>query len=407
MSRSSSSFSSSSSSSSPEEERGAALVIEPQLLPSISAYLSYTEFRRIQYVCKDWNKGLKVVSSSFLYSLHERLHRVLHEVRPLSINGALESFKDILYQFLTLDTDDLIKSAYTCDIIWKLYSFVYEACRLHGSGDYASILYDYAIEVFDRLVSNVIGFQSSSQVLQTDKNLNSYCAKFCILRFVFGYLDRYYVPHHGGDKETIELAAERIFQKGFGSDQNDLSTLFEDFCIGKGIQNFLFEASTSTNKGNYYIIQKTHAIVEQSPLLRGLLYLSRALGITEGQNCIITLSFSHELLQSACSFCEYFETDPLDPIEKPLRSNIISEIVQPRYYANFLVGKTQEELVELILLANTLEIPGLLDLTCASIACMIKGRSPEEIRQTFNITEPFTSEEEQQVRAENRWVDDL
>ena len=48
----------------------------------------------------------------------------------------------------------------------------------------------------------------------------------------------------------------------------------------------------------------------------------------------------------------------------------------------------------------------LLDLTCKTVANMIKGKSPEEIRKTFNITNDFTPEEEEQIRRENEWAED-
>uniref|UniRef100_A0A8C4WY49 S-phase kinase-associated protein 1 n=1 Tax=Eptatretus burgeri TaxID=7764 RepID=A0A8C4WY49_EPTBU len=41
---------------------------------------------------------------------------------------------------------------------------------------------------------------------------------------------------------------------------------------------------------------------------------------------------------------------------------------------------------------------GLLDVTCKTVANMIKGKTPEEIRKTFNIKNDFTEEEEQQVK---------
>ena len=43
-------------------------------------------------------------------------------------------------------------------------------------------------------------------------------------------------------------------------------------------------------------------------------------------------------------------------------------------------------------------IQGLLDVTCKTVANMIKGKTPEEIRKTFNIKNDFTQAEEEQVR---------
>lgn len=54
--------------------------------------------------------------------------------------------------------------------------------------------------------------------------------------------------------------------------------------------------------------------------------------------------------------------------------------------------------------ANYLNIKGLLDLTCQTVADMIKGKTPEEIRKTFNIKNDFTPEEEEEVRRENAWA---
>ncbi|GLT34983.1 hypothetical protein SLA2020_094680 [Shorea laevis] len=61
-------------------------------------------------------------------------------------------------------------------------------------------------------------------------------------------------------------------------------------------------------------------------------------------------------------------------------------------------------LFDLILSANYLNIKSLLDLTCQTVADMIKGKTPEEIRKTFNIKNDFTPEEEEEVRRENQWA---
>ena len=47
-----------------------------------------------------------------------------------------------------------------------------------------------------------------------------------------------------------------------------------------------------------------------------------------------------------------------------------------------------------------------MELACAKIASLIKGKSTEEIRKTFNIVNDFTPEEEEQIRDENRWAEE-
>lgn len=56
--------------------------------------------------------------------------------------------------------------------------------------------------------------------------------------------------------------------------------------------------------------------------------------------------------------------------------------------------------------ANYLDIKGLLDVTCKTVANMIKGKTPEEIRKTFNIKNDFSPSEEEQVRKENEWCEE-
>lgn len=63
-------------------------------------------------------------------------------------------------------------------------------------------------------------------------------------------------------------------------------------------------------------------------------------------------------------------------------------------------------LFEILLAANYLDIRSLLDVGSKTVANMIKGKTAEEIRKTFNITNDFTKDEEQQIRRENEWAED-
>lgn len=66
----------------------------------------------------------------------------------------------------------------------------------------------------------------------------------------------------------------------------------------------------------------------------------------------------------------------------------------------------QEMLYEIMLAANYLNIRPLLDAGCKTVAEMIKGKSPEELRRTFNIVNDFSPEEEAAIRRENEWAED-
>eukprot|EP01083_Nonionella_stella_P017571 49165_1 len=111
-----------------------------------------------------------------------------------------------------------------------------------------------------------------------------------------------------------------------------------------------------------------------------------------------------QILKKVIEFCQHYKTEPMNEIEKPLKSSEMSEVVQ-KWYADF-VNVEQPVLFELILAANFMDIKPLLDLTCATVASMIKGKTPEEIRRTFNITNDFSPEEEAQVREENKWCEE-
>ncbi|CAN6193763.1 unnamed protein product [Urochloa humidicola] len=61
-------------------------------------------------------------------------------------------------------------------------------------------------------------------------------------------------------------------------------------------------------------------------------------------------------------------------------------------------------LFSLIMAAHHLKVEGLLDLTCQRVADMIKGHTPEEIREMLGLVNDFTPEEEEAIRLENPWA---
>ena len=110
------------------------------------------------------------------------------------------------------------------------------------------------------------------------------------------------------------------------------------------------------------------------------------------------------VLSKVIEYCTHYKMEEaMNSIQTPLKSSKIEEVVQ-KWYADF-VKVEQVLLFELVTAANFMDIKPLLDLTCLAVAVMIKGKSAEEIRKIFNISNDFTPEEEAQVREENKWCE--
>lgn len=105
-------------------------------------------------------------------------------------------------------------------------------------------------------------------------------------------------------------------------------------------------------------------------------------------------------LKKVIEYCNEHWNNHADEIMKPLNGKLDTLISE--FDAAYLV-MNESLLVELIMAANYLDIKDLLDLTCASTADMMKGKSPEEIREMFGIENDFTKEEEDKIKEENKW----
>ncbi|XP_052515326.1 S-phase kinase-associated protein 1-like [Budorcas taxicolor] len=109
------------------------------------------------------------------------------------------------------------------------------------------------------------------------------------------------------------------------------------------------------------------------------------------------------VLKKAIQRCTHHKDDPPPPEDDENKEKRTDDI--PVWDQEFL-EVDQGTLFELILGANYLDVNGLLGVTCKTVANMIKGKTPEEIRKTFNIKNDFTEEEEAQVRKENQWCEE-
>nr|KJB48838.1 hypothetical protein B456_008G089800 [Gossypium raimondii] len=78
-----------------------------------------------------------------------------------------------------------------------------------------------------------------------------------------------------------------------------------------------------------------------------------------------------------------------------------------KHWDAFFVKVDQSILFDLILVADFMNIISLMDLTCKTVANMMKGKTTKEIRGTFNIKKDYTPEAEEMLRKECRYYQRL
>ncbi|KAF8386240.1 hypothetical protein PRIPAC_75382 [Pristionchus pacificus] len=104
------------------------------------------------------------------------------------------------------------------------------------------------------------------------------------------------------------------------------------------------------------------------------------------------------VLEKVLEWCNQHKNDPAPQEEEEENHDV------PECDKEFLKVE-QKILFDLMLASNYMDIKGLMDSVAKMIASMIKGKTTEEIRATFNIVNDFTPEEEEKIRKENAWAD--
>ena len=103
-------------------------------------------------------------------------------------------------------------------------------------------------------------------------------------------------------------------------------------------------------------------------------------------------------LEKIIQYCKHRYENGQYEIEQPLTSSVMSEVV-PEWYANF-IDIDHKEIFDILNTAVYMLIDTLVDLCCAKISSMIRGKDPEEIRKIFNITDDFSLEEKKKFKLE-------
>lgn len=141
------------------------------------------------------------------------------------------------------------------------------------------------------------------------------------------------------------------------------------------------------------------------------------------ENPIPIPNVNEAVLRKVIEWCDHHRNDPIQAQDE--ENDARKKTTEIEEWDQKFMQVDQEMLFEIILVrfsslsllsftstltflwaSNYLDIKPLLDVGCKTVANMIKGKSPEEIRKTFNITNDFTPEEEEQIRRENEWAED-
>ncbi|CAH8266587.1 unnamed protein product [Arabidopsis lyrata] len=96
------------------------------------------------------------------------------------------------------------------------------------------------------------------------------------------------------------------------------------------------------------------------------------------------------------------DSDVVEEISENVDEEAKKELVT--WDAEFMKDIDMETMFQLLLAANYLNVKSLLDLTSQTIADYIKDKTPQEVREIFNIENDFTPEEEEEIRKENEWA---
>jgi S-phase kinase-associated protein 1 len=105
------------------------------------------------------------------------------------------------------------------------------------------------------------------------------------------------------------------------------------------------------------------------------------------------------IVEKVIQYMNYHIDQEPRKIESPLKSTIMRELVD-QFDAKFVDDIDLDTLMKLLLAANYMDVKTLTQLICAKIASMMKGKTADQIRKTFNIRGEFTPEELEEIRKD-------
>ena len=125
---------------------------------------------------------------------------------------------------------------------------------------------------------------------------------------------------------------------------------------------------------------------ERSQLLKDLLVNNK------DNKEILLPDIKYNILKKVVEYLTYYKDKEPSQIPKPLPSANLNEFIN-EWDVNFINSMELDDLFNLINAADDMKINSLLELACAKISSLMKGKSAQEIRAIFNIEINLTDDE--------------
>ena len=126
---------------------------------------------------------------------------------------------------------------------------------------------------------------------------------------------------------------------------------------------------------------------KKSNLLKGLI-----VDFNSQQEPIQIPDIKSDILNKVVEYLTYYKDKIPKDIPKPMPSANLNEIIDD-WDVKFINSMEIDNVFDLINAANYMDIPTLIDLACAKVASLLKGKTAQEIRTMFNIECDLTEEE--------------
>ena len=152
-------------------------------------------------------------------------------------------------------------------------------------------------------------------------------------------------------------------------------------------------------------------VIKQSRLIAGMLEDDDSTGPIEIP--IDKQELTKDILDKLIKFCVY-QSQPgnelITEIDKPIQSKDVTQVIKVKWYVDYITTKNDgtpisdnyyEYLNRLTISAHFLDIYALLEICCAYYACVIKGKTPEDVRKIFNIKEEPKNLKENETVKDN------